>query len=94
MQMFQMTQNLYRPTEKGWLLGNELYGRLWDLRCLVGLCCISSKQVGTPSKRSRDADLGMGWIERFHGRYERRGTTPSLVFLESAQLKKLEKFSN
>ena len=22
----------YRPTEKGWLLGNELYGRLWDLR--------------------------------------------------------------
>ena len=22
----------YRPTEKGWLLGNELYGRLWELR--------------------------------------------------------------
>ena len=22
----------YRPTEKGWLLGNELYGRLWNLR--------------------------------------------------------------
>lgn len=22
----------YKPTEKGWLLGNELYGRLWDLR--------------------------------------------------------------
>ena len=22
----------YQPTEKGWLLGNELYGRLWDLR--------------------------------------------------------------
>ena len=22
----------YRSTEKGWLLGNELYGRLWDLR--------------------------------------------------------------
>lgn len=22
----------YRPIEKGWLLGNELYGRLWDLR--------------------------------------------------------------
>ena len=22
----------YRPTDKGWLLGNELYGRLWDLR--------------------------------------------------------------
>lgn len=22
----------YRPTKKGWLLGNELYGRLWDLR--------------------------------------------------------------
>lgn len=22
----------YSPTEKGWLLGNELYGRLWDLR--------------------------------------------------------------
>lgn len=21
------------PTEKGWLLGNELYGRLWDLAC-------------------------------------------------------------
>ena len=21
----------YRPIEKGWLLGNELYGRLWDL---------------------------------------------------------------
>ena len=21
----------FRPTEKGWLLGNELYGRLWDL---------------------------------------------------------------
>ena len=23
---------LYRPTDKGWLLGNELYGRLWELR--------------------------------------------------------------
>ncbi|WP_455039614.1 radical SAM family heme chaperone HemW [Lancefieldella parvula] len=23
---------LYRPTKKGWLLGNELYGRLWELR--------------------------------------------------------------
>lgn len=23
---------IYRPTKKGWLLGNELYGRLWDLR--------------------------------------------------------------
>lgn len=22
----------YRPTKKGWLLGNELYGRLWELR--------------------------------------------------------------
>ncbi len=22
----------YRPTEKGWLLGNELYSRLWELR--------------------------------------------------------------
>ena len=22
----------YSPTDKGWLLGNELYGRLWDLR--------------------------------------------------------------
>lgn len=22
----------YKPTKKGWLLGNELYGRLWDLR--------------------------------------------------------------
>lgn len=21
----------YRPTERGWLLGNELYGRIWDL---------------------------------------------------------------
>ena len=25
-------ESSYRPTEKGWLLGNELYGRLWDLR--------------------------------------------------------------
>lgn len=23
---------LYRPTKKGWLLGNELYGRFWELR--------------------------------------------------------------
>ena len=22
----------YKPTKKGWLLGNELYGRLWELR--------------------------------------------------------------
>ena len=22
----------YRPTKKGWLLGNELYGRFWELR--------------------------------------------------------------
>ena len=26
------TGTSYKPTEKGWLLGNELYGRLWDLR--------------------------------------------------------------
>ena len=26
------TETSYKPTEKGWLLGNELYGRLWDLR--------------------------------------------------------------
>ena len=25
-------ESSYRPTEKGWLLGNVLYGRLWDLR--------------------------------------------------------------
>ena len=25
-------EKTYRPTEKGWLLGNELDGRLWDLR--------------------------------------------------------------
>ena len=26
------TGTSYKPTENGWLLGNELYGRLWDLR--------------------------------------------------------------
>lgn len=26
------TGTSYKPTEKGWLLGNELYVRLWDLR--------------------------------------------------------------
>ena len=26
------TGTSYKPTEQGWLFGNELYGRLWDLR--------------------------------------------------------------
>ena len=26
------TETSYKPTEKGWLLGNELYVRLWELR--------------------------------------------------------------
>ncbi len=29
--MVEHVQNQYRPTEKGWLLGNEIYGRLWNL---------------------------------------------------------------
>ena len=29
--LVQNANNRWRPTDQGWLLGNELYGRLWDL---------------------------------------------------------------
>ncbi len=79
---------------EGWLLGNELYGRLWDYVCNASRAALS-KTSGYTFKRSRDADLL--WVESEISwlLWMKSDHYAILAFLESATAEEIRKvFSN